>query len=105
MVSRTETYTLFFSFQFSLVNSTNLLELTRELISEAINFTNKKLYYSYLKRLFITGVRLLSPVNQTNDMMAFNFSRVSKGYFFSIISRNAGFEKRHLKLTVWRTVD
>ncbi|KAL9982451.1 hypothetical protein ACROYT_G004494 [Oculina patagonica] len=63
------------SLKLSSVNLTNLLEVTRELTSEAYNFTNKELLYGYLKRLLETGVRLLSPVNQSNDMIALNFSR------------------------------
>ena len=84
---------IFASFKMSSINSTNLLELTRELISKAVNFTNKEVCFRYLLRILITGVRLLSPVNQSNDMMALNFSRVSKCYY-STFFMSAAFEKR-----------
>ena len=66
-----------FSFQLSTANLTNLAEITRELTSKALNFTNKRLFFGYLKELFDTGVRLLSPINQENDVVASYFSRVS----------------------------
>ena len=67
----------FLSVQLSSANATNLVDLTRKLRSEANNFTNKRLFFSYLKELFKTGVRILSPVSQQNDMEALNFTKVS----------------------------
>lgn len=71
----------FLSFQLSSVNLTNLLELSRELTGEAANFTNKELFLDYLNRFFKTGARLLSPISQSNDMVALNFSQVRRSYY------------------------
>ena len=73
------------SFQLSSVNLTNSMEITRELTTKAANFTNKRLFFSYLKELFETGVRLFSPITQQNDVAASNFSRVS----FKSLLRNS----------------
>ena len=70
-----------FSFQLSLVNLTDLLKLSRELISEAANFTNKELFLDYLYRFFKTGVSLINPINQSNDMVALDFSQVRISYY------------------------
>jgi len=53
------------------------MELTTDLKKEANNFTNKRQFFSYLKDLFQTGVRILSPISQRNDMVVLNFSKVS----------------------------
>lgn len=55
----------------------NLLEVTRRLAREAINFTNKEVFFNILNTLFQAGVYQLTPVSLQNDMEALNFSRVS----------------------------
>ncbi|CAH3168420.1 unnamed protein product, partial [Porites evermanni] len=61
----------------SSANLTNLMELIGDLKKEANNFTNKRQFFCYLKDLFQTGVRILSPISQRNDMVVLNFSKVS----------------------------
>lgn len=77
------TFIFWFYFQLSTVNITNLMELTREVVGEGINFTNKEVFFSYLNHWFKTGARLLSPVNYSNDMLALNFSQVRKSVFIN----------------------
>jgi len=81
----------FFYFQLSSVNLTDLLKLSRELIREAANFTNKELLLDYLNRFFKTGANLLNPISQSNDMVAINFSQVKRSYYYLISIRNARF--------------
>ena len=63
-------------FQLSIVNLTNILELTRAFVNKATNFTNKELFFNYLSLWFKSGALLLNPVNHSNDMVALNFSQV-----------------------------
>lgn len=72
------------------MNLTDLLTLSRELIREAANFTNKELLLDYLNRFFKTGANLLNPISQSNDLVAINFSQVKRSYYLISI-RNARF--------------
>ena len=82
-----------FSFQLSSVNLTDLMKLSRALISEAANFTNKELFLNYLSRFFKTGASLINPINQSNDMVALDFSQVRIPYYLIGI-RKACFERK-----------
>ncbi|CAH3125439.1 unnamed protein product [Porites lobata] len=64
----------------SSANLTNLVELTGDLKKEASNFTNKRQFFSYLKDLFQTGMRLLRPISQRNDMVVLNFSKANESH-------------------------
>jgi len=81
MFSLTAMKTLSICFQLSSVNLTDLLKLSRELISEAASFTNKQLFLDYVERFFKTGASLLNPISQSNDMVALNFSQVRRSYY------------------------
>ena len=72
----TNTRLLSIHFQLSIVNLTNILELTRAFVNKATNFTNKELFFNYLSLWFKSGALLLNPVNHSNDMVALNFSQV-----------------------------
>ena len=65
------------SFQLTTVNKSNLLEVTEELLSAARNFTNKRVFFSYLKNLFEIGQLLLTPISKQNDQQARDFCQVS----------------------------
>ena len=82
-----------FSFQLSSVNLTDLMKLSRALIREAANFTNKELFLNYLSRFFKTGASLINPINQSNDMVALDFSQVRIPYYLISI-RKACFERK-----------
>ncbi|XP_066029938.1 uncharacterized protein [Pocillopora verrucosa] len=64
-----------FRHKLSIVNLTNILELTRGFVNKATNFTNKELFFNYLSLWFKSGALLLNPVNHSNDMVALNFSQ------------------------------
>ena len=65
------------SLQLTTVNKSNLLEVTEELLSAARNFTNKRVFFSYLKNLFEIGRLLLAPISGQNDQQAHDFCQVS----------------------------
>ncbi|XP_067038168.1 uncharacterized protein [Acropora muricata] len=62
-----------FRSELTTVNKSNLLEVTKELLSEAGNFTNKRVFFSYLKNLFQIGQLLLTPISDQNDQQAHDF--------------------------------
>ncbi|XP_027041927.1 adhesion G-protein coupled receptor D1-like [Pocillopora damicornis] len=64
-----------FRHKLSIMNLTNILELTRGFVNKATNFTNKELFFNYLSLWFKSGALLLNPVNHSNDMVALNFSQ------------------------------
>lgn len=74
-----------FGITLSSVNLADLLKLSRELISEAANFTNKELFLDYLNRFFKTGANLINPISQSNDMVALDFSQI---FFTAADNRN-----------------
>ena len=80
----TNTRLLSIHFQLSIMNLTNILELTRAFVNKTTNFTNKELFFDYLILWFKSGAPLLNPVNHSNDMVALNFLQVRSSAFITI---------------------
>ena len=79
----TNTRLLSIHFQLSIMNLTNILELTRAFVNKTTNFTNKELFFDYLILWFKSGALLLNPVNPSNDMVALNFLQVRSSAFIT----------------------